>query len=148
MEDTASSADHRFPSCGTLTFVINACAPSIIKCLTLTSMHHSTFLCTQVSQMLPLALWDGRYGVMKILPSSFQREVLCKLFTVAALGVFQPFLLLLGCFLCTHALRCGSRSTDVLVWLQAQVSTAVCTGLAILKLVSGSGSRPCYGLCS
>lgn len=98
--------------------------------------------------MLPLALWDGRYGVMKILPSNFKREVLCKIFTVAALGVFQPFLLLLGCFLCTHALRCGSRSTDVLVWLQAQVLTAVSTGLGILKLVSGSDSRPHYGVYS
>eukprot|EP00892_Ulva_mutabilis_P006546 jgi/Ulvmu1/4263/UM194_0003.1 len=56
-------------------------------------------------QLLPLALWDGKHGVIRILPSDFNREVLCKIFTVAALGVFQPFLLLLGCFLCTHALR-------------------------------------------
>lgn len=55
--------------------------------------------------MLPLALWDGKHGVINILPGDFKREVLCKIFTVAALGVFQPFLLLLGCFLCTHALR-------------------------------------------
>ena len=40
----------------------------------------------QVSQMLPLQLWDGQYGALSILPKSFDREVLCKTFTVAALG--------------------------------------------------------------
>ena len=57
--------------------------------------------------MLPLQLWDGQYGALNILPTSFDREILCKTFTVAALGVFQPFLLLLAGFLCTHALRCA-----------------------------------------
>lgn len=65
----------------------------------------------QVSQMLPLQLWDGQYGALNILPKSFDREVLCKTFTVAALGVFQPFLLLLAGFLCTHALRCALKDS-------------------------------------
>lgn len=68
----------------------------------------STHMCgtMQVSQMLPLQLWDGEYGALNILPATFNREVLCKTFTVAALGVLQPFLLLLAGFLCNHALRC------------------------------------------
>lgn len=69
----------------------------------------------QVCQLLPLAIWDGHYGVIKILPSNFKREVLCKIYTVAALGVFQPFLLLLGCFLCSHALRCATWGIDTAV---------------------------------
>lgn len=75
-----------------------------------------------MSQLLPLALWDGKYGVIKILPSDFKREVLCKIYTVAALGVFQPFLLLLGCFLCSHALRyaaCGGITS----WRQQTATT-------------------------
>jgi hypothetical protein len=71
---------------------------------------HATFTANphmQLSQLLPLQLWDGKYGAIKILPKKFDNEILCKVFTVAALGVFQPFLLLLAGFVCSHALRCA-----------------------------------------
>jgi hypothetical protein len=60
-------------------------------------------------QLLPLQLWARSQGIVSILDGAFAKKIFCKAFTVSALGVFQPFVLLLAGFMCSHALRCALR---------------------------------------
>ena len=56
-------------------------------------------------QLLPLQLWASHQGIVSVLDSVSAKMLSCKIFTVASMGVLQPFVLLLAGFMCSHALR-------------------------------------------
>lgn len=65
-----------------------------------------TLSCLQASQLLPLQLWDPQYGAVRFLPKGFRTYVLCKVFTVVALGICQPYMLFLAAWMCSYGIRC------------------------------------------
>lgn len=73
----------------------------------------TSLLYMQLSQLLPLQLWSAEEGIVSWLKDVSIRELLCKVFTVTALGVLQPFVLLLAGFMCSHALRCALMTSSV-----------------------------------
>ena len=64
------------------------------------------YFCVQFSQLMPLQLlWDPVRGILPFLPSSFPSDIMCKSYTVVALGICQPFLLFLAATMCRYAIR-------------------------------------------
>jgi hypothetical protein len=69
-------------------------------------LSESFYVPVQLSQLLPLQLWDPQYGAVRFLPKHFHTQVLCKVFTVVALGVCQPYMLFLAAFMCSYGIKC------------------------------------------